>query len=90
MADETTNEEQQQDQPQPQEEGSRDDEQLGQPGLNALRAERDARKTAERELAAMRDRLHTFLDARSHSLNMPQQRDISPKGPNLRWRPAQD
>ena len=35
-------------------------------------------------------RLHTFLDARSHSLNMPQQRDISPKGPILRWRPAQD
>lgn len=23
-------------------------------------------------------------------LNMPQQRDISPKGPILRWRPAQD
>ena len=62
MADDNTNtsEEQQQPQDQPQEGGR--DEQLGQPGLNALRAEREARKTAERDLAAMRDRLKKFED----------------------------
>lgn len=64
MADETSNtsEEQQEQEPQEQRQDRRDDEQLGQPGLNALRAERDARKTAERELAATRDRLKEFED----------------------------
>lgn len=65
MADETSNEEQQQPQEpqaQQQEGTGQADEQLEQPGLNALRAERDARKTAERELAAMRSRLKEFED----------------------------
>lgn len=46
MADDTNTTEEQQEQTQPQQEGGRSDEQLGQPGLNALRAERDARTTA--------------------------------------------